>query len=869
MAFYGMALVLAFSAIIFRSTTPGSGMLLVTIICILSLIRLAGSGFVGEISIPEPLLFFPLCGLLLLSIFQVIALPGFEIPLSVDRYATVKFICFLSGLIMAFDLLLATCRTRFRLGFLVAVVITIATFSAIFGLVYKWSPIFAAETSSALASTEPSYAQFANRNHFAFLMEMACGLLTSLLLYSGYSLRYILGLIAYAIIVLSLIDVQSRGGLLSWALMSAIAVFFFIITRTRSPENETRKVSRCLRSEGIRKVLLACGICAMVFVSIAVLIVSVGGDALVTRFEAIEQEVGTLKDRTRINRGEIWSSTVELIKQNPLAGVGFGAYAETIPRFDPSTGNFSLEEAHNDYLELAANGGLVAVALVLWFAVVVSRKAARNLRSSNKIKKVYCFGAMIGIVGVAFHSLVDFGLHIPVNIFILFALIVVATSQLRENCETTDTLISPDQIIQKAKCKAIRTLSITVAFAVIIITVGFFAVQTGLSDHYTGQALRNSSLDDVERAIKFSSMNCKAYLVRSEILNREKRPEAEDLERALQLCPQDHHIWLSLGEVRKGQGEFIAAETAFRHAVSLAPNYTQPNYKLGLMLYEQGRFDEAFQYFRKVAHGDKSLYSDIIQLASKTFSNDPQKIENAIGMDTTQAKKAIAEYFVENSLMTDSISTFLTENILNRDEKFAFIEKLIAARNFDLARKVWFSTLSEKAFVTDQVLFDGGFENLTEDNQGAFGWQVDDNQSHVIYETSETDVFSGRKALTVRFDGNVELYTSLLSQLVVVRPNTEYQLHFAYKSREVVSAGLPEIIISGAASNEMLGRSDELRKTGNDWIEIQVSFDTKNENAVHISLQRDRCNQNPCLIFGQYLFDNFSLDEKFQRDRNN
>lgn len=407
-------------------------MLLVTIICVLALLRLAGGIFGDGITFPEPALLLPLCGLLLLAIFQVIPLPGFEAPISVDPYATVRFICFLVGLLLAFDLLLTTCRTSFRLGFLVVLVIVMATASAVFGLTHKWLPILT--ETSAVVSNESSYAQFANRNHYAFLMEMAIGLLTGLLLKGGLSIRYIfLGLVAYAIIVISLIDAQSRGGVVSWAIISVIAVFSYILTRTHSAENETRTASRRPKSLGLRKILMATGICALILVGMVVLIAVVGGDELVSRFETIEREVGTTNDRARINRGQIWSSTVELIKQNPLVGVGFGAYATAIPRFDTSTGKFSLEEAHNDYLELAANGGAVAVVLVIWFAIVVWRKALSNFGSSDRIAKAYCFGAAIGISGVAFHSLVDFGLHVPVNILVLFVLIVIATTQVRRN----------------------------------------------------------------------------------------------------------------------------------------------------------------------------------------------------------------------------------------------------------------------------------------------------------------------------------------------------------------------------------------------------------------------------------------------------
>ncbi len=839
-------------------------MLLVAMICVLALMRLVRGFLSGRVIFPEPAFLLPLWVLLVLAGFQIPALPGFEAPISVDPYATLRFVCFLAGLILAFDLLIATCRTYSRLNFLVVLVITIAVASAVFGLTLKWLPVLTAASFEAFGSTDAIYAQFANRNHFAFLMEMAVGLLTGLLLKGDLSRPYIfLSVAAYVVVVISLIDVQSRGGLISWAVMSVIAVFFHILTRTGSRENETRRAITRPNSQLIRRIITAIGICCLVLGSIAILIGFAGGDELITRLENIEQEISTTDDPARINRGQIWSTTVELIKQNPLAGFGFGAYAAAITGFDTSAGKFSLEEAHNDYLELAANGGMAAVFLVLWFAIAVGRKIVGNFRSSAETDIALCFGATVGIAGVAFHSLVDFGLHVPVNILVLFVLIVIATAQLRES-EGKDS--SADQIVQKPTSKklSIKRFFILAAYAVFIVIVCFFAVKTGLSDHYTNLAFHSGRIDDADRAVTYNSANSKAYIAKSVILRGENRLEeaAAALEESVRFGPGDYHSWMSLGEVRKSRGELAAAEEAFRRAVSLAPNYSLPNYELGLTLLAQRRLDEAFQYLRIAAHGDRAIYPDIIKIAATTFSNDPQMIEAAIGFDTPYARKSVAEFFIENSTMTDSTAAFLTGSSLNRGEKFVFIEKLIAARNFALAREVWLSNRSEPGFAADETLFDGGFENLTDANQGPFGWQVEDDLPFVTFAISETDVFSGKKALSVRFNGNVELDTKLVSQLAIVSPNTEFQLRFAYKSREAVSAGLPEIIIKGAASNEVLGRSGELRSTGENWAEVKVDLRTNNEQAVYISFQRDRCGQSPCPIFGHFVFDNFSFDKK-------
>jgi O-antigen ligase len=89
------------------------------------------------------------------------------------------------------------------------------------------------------------------------------------------------------------------------------------------------------------------------------------------------------------------------------------------------------QEAHNDYLELLASGGLVSLALGIWFAVVVCKRTLANLIAANRFRRAACYGAAIGIAGVAVHSLLDFGLHMLVNALVFTTLIVIATSKPR------------------------------------------------------------------------------------------------------------------------------------------------------------------------------------------------------------------------------------------------------------------------------------------------------------------------------------------------------------------------------------------------------------------------------------------------------
>jgi O-antigen ligase len=121
--------------------------------------------------------------------------------------------------------------------------------------------------------------------------------------------------------------------------------------------------------------------------------------------------------------------TLKMFKAHPVLGVGMGAYWAAVPAYHDASGTLTPQEAHNDYLELLASGGLLGFAIGVWFLIAVVKKAKTNLGSRHRLRRAACLGASIGIAGVAVHSLVDFGLHMIVNALVFTTLIVIATSE--------------------------------------------------------------------------------------------------------------------------------------------------------------------------------------------------------------------------------------------------------------------------------------------------------------------------------------------------------------------------------------------------------------------------------------------------------
>lgn len=78
--------------------------------------------------------------------------------------------------------------------------------------------------------------------------------------------------------------------------------------------------------------------------------------------------------------------------------------------------------AHDDYLQVVADGGIPGALLAILFVGVVGTSLVRAVRIGDPVLRGVALGAGAGCVGLLIHSVVDFNLQIPSNaIAFLFA----------------------------------------------------------------------------------------------------------------------------------------------------------------------------------------------------------------------------------------------------------------------------------------------------------------------------------------------------------------------------------------------------------------------------------------------------------------
>jgi O-antigen ligase len=123
-------------------------------------------------------------------------------------------------------------------------------------------------------------------------------------------------------------------------------------------------------------------------------------------------------------------TAVAIIKDYPLFGSGAGTYPILQHHYkSPLLGNTEMsKKAHNDYLELLANQGVIGFTLFAMAIFMLYRRLFMALKKQAKPNAMYGIqvGCFCSSTAILLHSLADFNFHLPVNTVYFFLILAIA-----------------------------------------------------------------------------------------------------------------------------------------------------------------------------------------------------------------------------------------------------------------------------------------------------------------------------------------------------------------------------------------------------------------------------------------------------------
>ncbi len=127
-------------------------------------------------------------------------------------------------------------------------------------------------------------------------------------------------------------------------------------------------------------------------------------------------------------RRVIWRDSAAVLRDFPLVGTGLNSFGTAMLSYQTTQRDTHFQEAHNDYLQILVEGGLLvavpaAVALVMLVRAIRRRFAMHQDDSMAYWRRV---GATTGLVAIGLQSLVEFSLQMPGNAVFCVVLMAIA-----------------------------------------------------------------------------------------------------------------------------------------------------------------------------------------------------------------------------------------------------------------------------------------------------------------------------------------------------------------------------------------------------------------------------------------------------------
>jgi O-antigen ligase len=146
-----------------------------------------------------------------------------------------------------------------------------------------------------------------------------------------------------------------------------------------------------------------------------------GVNELTARFTA--QDPLTLGNRTII-----WKNTLHIAREFPLFGTGLNTYGASMLFYQTVMPEKHLAQAHNDYLQLLAEGGILVMFPAAVAALVIARIVRQRFREVVRESTEYWIriGTVTGLVAIGLQEIGDFSLQMPGNALLFVVLLAIA-----------------------------------------------------------------------------------------------------------------------------------------------------------------------------------------------------------------------------------------------------------------------------------------------------------------------------------------------------------------------------------------------------------------------------------------------------------
>lgn len=203
---------------------------------------------------------------------------------------------------------------------------------------------------------------------------------------------------------------------LPWAVAAALFAAALVLTRSRGGALAAAAGLLALPFLVRRRAAAGALLGAVLVAALgAAAVATAGPEPLLERFESLDRD--SAGDDTRVR---CWQAAIEGWKRQPVLGYGLGTFPETFRPFQPPSLPGQFQHAHNEYVNVLFEAGVVGLAVLLGCFALWLRSALSGLKRLEGTDRAAAAACVAAVLAIAVHSLVDFDLRIT-SVGLLFA----------------------------------------------------------------------------------------------------------------------------------------------------------------------------------------------------------------------------------------------------------------------------------------------------------------------------------------------------------------------------------------------------------------------------------------------------------------
>ncbi|MBU1486728.1 tetratricopeptide repeat protein [bacterium] len=320
---------------------------------------------------------------------------------------------------------------------------------------------------------------------------------------------------------------------------------------------------------------------------------------------------------------------VEEVKMTPIKnfiiGNGIGTFQLLFPLYRPSEYHHcgvshNTLHAHNEYLEVLAEEGVLGILVYLWIFIAFFKEAIKvfaklpvtNDRQPKKgkrpgkrsrgqeqererlILKILQIGLLLGIFGELVHNIMSVNLRwMPASFQLWLTMgLALANKKIIEGEWAVPRQKKPEKPV------SLKTVNPSLRIGLILLLlVPYFGISRTVIKYYQADRRLKEGIDNI---------NMGKWTMAEEKLNK-----------TLELCPYSLSAYYKLAHVYAMTGQNDKSLETYLALTKLAPNYAQVHYNFGVVYGKTGRIDEAISELKKAINIDSfsaDAYNTLAQL---------------------------------------------------------------------------------------------------------------------------------------------------------------------------------------------------------------------------------------------------------------